>query len=218
MSKVVKKKRSSRKARLPVSEVEVRLLGIECENVIEADAILKKRRPLQDILQSHPRLQRAWDRGQFLRNLRDLARKDLSISKAAKKLGIASGRVLQAMLDDDLEVEDIWKQAKFQVYIDRKLAIIEAAKKGDPEALRSIGFLLKKKEYSEFDPIRVTITQLSKLTRRTIGTIREWHTKFGLPRNADGTFDVKTFFKWFEKFLLERASVGKGPEALHGKD
>ena len=218
MTKVVKKKRSSRKTRLPVAEVEVRRLGYKFENPDDADAILKKRRPLQHILQSHPRLQRAWDRGQFLRNLRDLARKGFSVSKAAKELGFVNGRVLQKMIDEDEEIGELWKDAKFQVYIDRKLAIIEAAKKGDPAAIRAVGkFLLNKKENSRVDLTRLTISQLSKLTRRTTRTIYNW-IKSGLPRNADGTFDFKNFFKWFEKFVIERASAGKEPEAVHGKD
>ena len=218
MAKVMKGKGSSRKARLPVKEARVRLLGIECEKLADADAIITTRMSMEDLFKKYPELKAAWDRGRFLRNLRDLARKDLSVPEAAKKLGFASARVLQAMIDEDMEVGEMWKETKLQIYIDRKLAIIEAAKKGDPAAIRAVGkFLLNKKEHSRVDLTRLTISQLSKLTRRTTRTIYNW-IKSGLPRNADGTFDFKTFFKWFEKFLLKRKSAGKEPEALHGKD
>jgi hypothetical protein len=59
---------------------------------------------LAEIFEKHPQLQQAWDRGRFLRNLKDLARKGINVLKAATKLGFANGRVLQSMIDEDEEV------------------------------------------------------------------------------------------------------------------
>jgi len=117
MRKVVKKKRSSRKARLPVAEAEVLRLGFECENFTEANAAIRTRRSLVEILKKHPELRQAWDRGRFLRNLRDLARVGTSVTEAAKLLGLENGQVLQAMIDKDLEVGNLWNEASLEFHI-----------------------------------------------------------------------------------------------------
>lgn len=173
MSKTKTKKLSKRKAgkrkRLPVYEAEVCRLGYKFENLDDANAALKKQglhRPLKNILEEYPRLQRAWDRGQFLRNLKAFAKKGFSVSKAAKKLGLASGQVLQKMIDEDVEVEDVWKQAKFQVYIGRKEKersdFLADVRRGDPEAIRKAErFLLGEKARGGADISRITIIQLS---------------------------------------------------------
>jgi AraC-like DNA-binding protein len=66
---------------------------------------LKPSRRLSEIFKRYPQLRKAWDRGRFLRNLRNLARTGASVSEAAKKLGFANGRVLRTMIDEDEEVE-----------------------------------------------------------------------------------------------------------------
>ena len=202
----------AKRIRLPVKEAEVRKLGLECENLTEADAAIKKRKSLKEILKKHPQLRQAWDRGRFLRNLRGLARTGASVPKAAKKLGFANGQVLRTMINEDAEVGDLWDQTQLEVYIEIKSAIVEAAKEGKADAVRAVeSFLLEEKESPEFDPARITILQLTEQTGKSRQTIHEWYTKFGLPRNADKTFDLSIFLAWYEEFLLKKASVGKEP-------
>lgn len=124
MSKVVKKKRSSRKTRLPVAEAEVRRLGFECENFTEADAKIRTRISLAEIFKKHSVLREAWDRGRFLRNLRDLARAGFNISEAAKQLRLANGQVLQTIIDEDMEVGNLWDKAHLEFRIEVKDEII----------------------------------------------------------------------------------------------
>lgn len=169
---------------------------------------------MSELFKKYPQLRQAWDRGRFLRNLRGLARTGASISQAAKKLGLANGRVLRKMIDEDAEVGDLWEQTQLEVYIEIKTAIIEAAKAGKADAVRAVeSFLLEEKERPMFDPAHVTVLQLIELTGRARQRIHEWRTKFGLPRNADKTFDLSIFLAWFEEFLLGKASAGKGPAA-----
>jgi hypothetical protein len=206
--KAIKKKR----ARPPIDEAEVRRLGLECENMTEADAAIRTRRSLPSLLRKYPQLRKAWDRGRFLRNLRGLARTGASVSEAAKKFGFANGRVLQTMLDEDEEVGDLWKQTQLELSIEIKSAIIDAAKEGKADAVRAVeNFLLDEKEQPGTDLTRISILQLVELTGRARQTIHDWYTKFGLPRNADKTFDLSIFLAWFEEFLLKKAAVEKGP-------
>lgn len=210
-----KKILAAKRLRLPVEEAEVRRLGLECDNLIEADAAIRTRKSLKEIFRKHPQLRQAWDRGRFLRNLRGLARTGASISQASKKLSFANGRVLRAMIDEDEEVGDLWDQTRLEVYIEIKAAIVEAAKEGKPAAVRAVeSFLLDEKERPGFDPARITVLQLTELTGKARQRIHEWYTKFGLPRNADKTFDLGIFLAWYEEFLLKKASVGKEPASV----
>jgi len=207
-----KKAQKKRKARLPVDEAEVRRLGLECENLTEADAAIRTRRSLAEIFRKHPQLRQAWDRGRFLRNLRDLTRAGISVSRAAKNLGLANGQVLRTMIDEDVEVGDLWKQTRVEVEIEVHSPLLEAAKEGNPAAIRAVeNFLLDEKERPQFDPSRITKSQLVEITGKTPRTITRWLDKFDLPRNADKkTFDLNIVWAWYEQFLLRKAPEGKG--------
>jgi len=205
-----KKAKKKRKARPPVDEAEIRRLGLECETRTEADAAVSTRRTLAELFRKYPELRKAWDRGRFLRNLRDMARTGVSISNAAKKLGFANGQVLRTMIDEDEEVGDLWNQTKLEIDIDIRSSIIEAAKDGKADAIRAVeSFLLDEREQPEFDPSRITILQLSEITGKARTTILEWHKKFGMPRNTDKTFDMGVVWAWREEFLLKKAPEGK---------
>ena len=216
--KKIKLGKKKGKARLPVNEAEVRRLGLECENLTEANAVIRAnaairtRKSLSQIFRKYLKLRQAWKRGRFLRNLRGLARTGVSVSEAAKKLGFANGQVLRAMIDEDQEVGDLWDQTQLEIYIEIKTAIVDAAKEGKADAVRMVeGFLLDEKEHPGFDPSRITIFQLTELTGKARQTIHEWFTKFGMPRNVDKTFDLSIFLAWYEQFLLRKESAGKVP-------
>lgn len=197
-----------------ISQAEVKQLALECENMTQADSrkdhITRDIKSLSEILDKHPKLKAAWDRGRFLRNLRDLARTGASVTQAAKKLRLANGRVLRAMIDEDIEIGDLWEQTQLEIYIEIKTAIIEAAKEGKADAVRAVeNFLLEEKESPEFDASHITTLQLTELIGKTRKTIHEWHTRYGLPRNADKTYDLSIFFSWYEDFLLKKISLGE---------
>ena len=208
-----KKILAAKRVRLPVEEAEVRRLGLECENLTEADAAIRTRKSLAEIFKKHTVLKDAWDRGRFLRNLRGLARNGASVSEAAKRLGFASARGMQAMLDEDVEVADLWDQTQLGITLEIKQAIIEAAREGKPDAVRAVeSFLQDEKARAGADLSRISILQLTEITGRSRQTIHEWFTKFGMPRNVDKTFDLSIFLAWFEEFLLRGSEKMEGPE------
>lgn len=202
-----------------ISQAEIKQLAMECENMTQADFrkdhITRDTKSISEILDKHPKLKAAWDRGRFLRNLRDLARTGASVTQAAKKLRLANGRMLRAMIDEDIEVGDLWEQTRLEVYIEIKTAIIEAAKEGNINAVRAVeNFLLEEKDSPEFDVSHITTLQLTELIGKTRMTIHDWYTKYGLPRNADKTYDLSIFFSWYEDFLLRKISPGEKPGTM----
>lgn len=201
-------RRSSRKTRLPVDEAEVRRLGLECENLAEADAEIRTRRSLSEIFKKHPELRQAWDRGRFLRNIRDLARTGASVSQGADQLKI-SEQVFQRLLDNDKEIADTWGQEQLKLYVQTKRQVFDLAADGVPWAVKFVDNLLRENANARLKTeISVKTNQLAELLGKTSRTVYNWYTKFGLPRNEDKTFDLKTFLFWYEGFLIKKASGG----------
>lgn len=212
MKKSLKKKKASgkagkkRRSRLPMREAKVRWLALECENLTEANATIMTHKSLADILKKHPRLKEAWDRGRFLREVRDVASQSPSISQAAKQLGFTE-RAFQEMLGQDEEVKDIWHQQQ-QLYVTVKGRIFDLAEEGNPWAIKILDDFLQANAGLKANVLEVSVTtnQLAELTGKSIRTIHNWRTKCGLPRNIDKTFDLRIFVLWYEGFLLKKAS------------
>jgi len=162
------KTKKKRKARPPVEEAEVRRLGLESENWTAANAAIKTRMSMADLFKKYPELKAAWDRGRFLRNLRSLAGTITSVAEAAKLLGLENGQVLQAMIDEDEEVGELWNEGRRELYIEFKSALVEAAEKGKPAAIRAVEEMLKSgNEKAGVDTIRITIHQFVEITGQT---------------------------------------------------
>jgi len=210
-TKSVKKKR---KARPPVDEAEVRRLGLECEKLTDADAAIKTRRSLMELFRKYPELRQAWDRGRFLRNLRDMARMRFSISKAAKKLGLGSGQILRAMIDEDEEIGDLWNQTQLEVDIRIRTSLFEAVDEGNPAAIRALENILRdEKDINGFDPTHIKKDYLAEIIGITTRTISRWLDESGLPRNVDKkTFNLRVVWAWHEEFI-KKTTAGKGPAA-----
>lgn len=51
--------------------------------------------------------------------------------------------------------------------------------------------------------MKISLPQLAEITGRCRRTIYDWLEK-GLPREADGDFDLAKFIKWFEKYIKSK--------------
>ncbi len=215
-SKVQPKKKKTlakagKRGRSPLREAEVRRLALRCEDVADADSEIRTRSPLVLILKRFPRLKKAWDRGRFLRNLRDLASQAPSIAQAASHLGFSEQK-FQELLDEDMEVADIWKKEQLKLYVETRRQVFELAADDVSWAKKCIYDLMTKHPEAGLraDVLEVSITteQLAKLTKKSIQTIYNWLKKFNLPRNTDKTFNLCMVWAWYEEFLLKKASGG----------
>ena len=146
-------------------EAKVRWLALECENLTEANATIRTHKSLADIIKKHPRLKEAWDRGRFLREVRDVASQSPSTSQAAKQLGFTE-RAFQELLGRDEEVADIWHQQQLQLYVTMKGRIFDLAEEGNPWAIKILDDFLQANAGLKANVLEVSVTtdQLAKLT------------------------------------------------------
>lgn len=208
-------KRKKRRRRL-ISALRVRRLAYAFANMAEADHAQSLRRPLADILAGDAELEGAWQRGQFLRTLERAAATAQSLSQAAKWLKIdGGGSELRRMLDDDPEARDVWDQNWVAAMISLKDAIVANAKNGNPQAIKTVEVWLRdeiiQSGSGKIDFGRVTMMQLVEIFSVTRQAIDKWYRQKGLPRNGDGTFDMRSTISWFERYIDARATSGAKP-------
>jgi hypothetical protein len=67
---------------------------------------------LPDLITHYKEVGAAWQRGRFLRNLRNLASVAVTVDEAAKRLELADPEELHHMIENDSEVRDTWRQTR----------------------------------------------------------------------------------------------------------
>lgn len=174
-----------------------------CSSIAEAETKLQKKMDLTKILEEDEKLEAAWNRGRFLRNLRALASVAATVGEAADKLGLNNAQELYNMLDTDREVADTWGQARQEAFIKIKFALIKQANEGNQAAIRAIEPFLQDELCQQtdcFDFSHITTIQLAKLTGKSRQTIYKYRTQYGMPANNDNTFDLHKILPWLEEF------------------
>jgi hypothetical protein len=133
---------------------------------------------------------------QKTKKTRDAGRKFISTKKTNKDLERLASELKQvSALDSQLEEHfDIEKYPRV------KQALEEAVSARVEDIIRQRFAELggRQKDYRY-----VTLAQLIELMGITRRTPYDW-VKKGLPREADGTFFLPTFIKWFEKYTIEK--------------
>ena len=206
--------------RYTISQVRLRRLGYECEDMAAADVLAGLSRPLAAVIASDEKLAAAWQRGQFLRNLKAKASVVDTVTEAAAALKLQSGQALRDILDTDLEAADIWSQTRLDTRIRVREAMLEAAKDGNQRAISVVENYLKDDRKQ-----RPAGTDLTKLIQKEIAdlfdvsriTVNDWTNKQRCPRNADGSYNLYEVIKWYDKFLKSR-TAGKAPAADELRD
>ena len=75
----------------------------------EAEQSLPK---LPDLIAHHKEIAAAWQRGRFLRNVRNLASVPVTMDDASRRLSLNGAEELQRILETDDEAGDIWRQTR----------------------------------------------------------------------------------------------------------
>lgn len=206
-------KRTNRK-RLPVPELAVRHLGFERESLAQADIVLHKERPrlrktLAEYIKKFPPLADSWERGQLLRNIKVCAAAIMTVTQAAKLLGFERGRQLRELLDTDTETGDLWEQTRIHAVADAKMALAQAAKGGNQQAIKAIeNFLYDEGEgaTANINYSQLTVNQMAELFGVTRQTIYDWYAKQGLARNTDGSINLKSAIEWYGNFAKRKVN------------
>ena len=194
-------KKKVKKRNLSCDPAQVKMLAINCSTMAEAEQSLPK---LPDLISRHKEVAAAWQRGRFLRNLRNLASVAVTVDEAAKRLELADPDELQHMIDDDSEVRDTWHQTRQEAFIRIKVALAKTAFEGNQAAIRAVETLLRMEVPLKIpDTHKLKLSDIAILTGRTRSTIYEWVNKGRLPLDADKTIDVGSFIRWFETYISE---------------
>jgi len=218
------KKKASRKKpaspRLPISAKRLKRLGYACDHLTDADEAAKISVPLAELIDKHDHLAAAWERGQLLRNLEAFAGAAVSVTQAARKLGFEKGQDLRKLLDTDAEVNNIWEQTRLETLCAAKAALVDAAKEGNQAAIRAVEIFLRDEGEVPQGAMRfdsVQMKQFADLFGVSRQAVHEWITKQGLPRNADGSFDLATAIAWHTDHLTKKAAPTKGALSVADK-
>lgn len=145
----------------------------------------------------------------------ELAGRPATIEEAEMKLNLKSGELTEK-IESDPEVRDIWRKKRLEIFLIIKDSLYESAKAGKMQAIKTIERLLTNEigRLSEFDIRRITIKQMEQITGKTRQTIHNWHTRYGLSRNTDSTFDLPTFIAWLEDFVIGKNIKGMKNDPL----
>ena len=164
---------------------------------------------LAELIQRHDKLAEAWHRGQFLRNLRNLASVPVSLDEAAKRLNLNGPDDLRRILETDAEAGDLWRQSRHDAFIKIKVALTRTALEGNQTAIRAVENLLHAEMNHRTAP-KLTITDIANVTGRSRHLVYNWTQRNNLPLGLDKTIELKNFIRWFEAFTAEDAIAKNG--------
>lgn len=213
--------------RLPFPLALARRLGYKCRDMAAADMVLHRFRPrlrgtFAGYYKKYPAIKDSFDRGLLLALLADAARGIQTVSQAARQIGFDSGRELRELLDSDIEVNSVWTQSRIKTAARAKKALVKAAEDGNQAAIRAVEHLLA--EEGEGRPSgnvnikNMGISETADLFGVTRQTVHQWYTKYGMPRNADGSVNIQDAVRWYEGFVkaksLDSAAAASTPDAL----
>lgn len=207
-----------RRKHRPLGASRIKLLALNYPDMTAAEAAAAEMfgfdEPLAEYLKKNKDLAAAWERGRFLRHLKELASTAVTISEAENTLELQPGQ-LKKMIETDPEIAELWNGERLAVIVALKKAMVEKAKEGKLNAIKQIEYLLRNEiaGREQIDFKRVTITQLCELTGRTRQSVHDWYTKHGLNRNSDKTFDLYDFIPWYANFIITKKADAPGRPA-----
>lgn len=204
-------RKSKGRSRRALTAVKAKSLGYECEDLTAADAVSGLDVTLAGLFRykKYAPLKKAFERGQFLRNLKAKAGVVDTVSEAASALKLASGQELRNILDRDDEAADIWYQKRLDTRIRVREAMLETAKGGNQAAIRVVENYLK-----DEDKGRPAGTDLTRLIQKDIAdlfdvtriTVGDWSNKHKCPRNADGSYNLYEVIRWYAEFVKSKST------------
>lgn len=209
---------------MPVSAARIKLLGLECNSITEAQVKLNpdgdKEINLVKLLAQHDQLQEAWKRGRFLRTLRGLAATGTEKAVAATRLGFENPAGLDDLFVNDLEAADIWHNSQQDAFIKMQFSLYRLAEKGNHQAIKAMKEIIKAEHVKQTNGAnfhRVTHKQMLELLNINKTVLYYWRTTCGLKTNDDGTYDLAVFLVWYKQYY-EGLAAGKKKEASHASD
>jgi hypothetical protein len=205
---------------LPIRPADVQALAFHHEFLVDASQAAGIEPPLTDLLDRHPVLAQAWERGEFLRRLRDLTANGANVPEIAQKLKI-DPKALSNMISTDREVRQLWKQTHIQIAVDLKAALLEKIRSGDipTNKITTIENILRSDIAQDSGPPgldveHVPIHLASQIVDVSRQALHAWHRDKGLPRNSDNTYDLRVLVPWVIRWEQSKALTARGCEVV----
>ena len=188
--------------RLPISPVHMKKLAFDYERMLDASAACGIE--LAELIEQDKSLAAVWDRGQFLRRLYIIGREAFAPSQAAKLLDLSQEEFAK-ILKKDREARQLWDEARLQLRIKTKRAVLSSIRQGNLYAHEISKLLALQLEHgtepSKLPEIgHVPLKVLADMAGVNRLTIRVWYQK-GMPRNADGSFDLRVAIPWIVRWI-----------------
>lgn len=206
MAKKKKKKTKRKTKRQPVlTNAMVKAWGFECDNMTVA--ALRYKGSLVSRIHRSTKLQAAWDRGRFLRDIAAFAGAGATKAEVAIQLKIELA-IFEEMLADP-EAADIWVTAQNNAMLAIKMGIKDQAIAGKPAAIKSLTRIFENERPAGavLDIFRVTMKQLEAIAQVSRETIHQWYSAKGLTRAGDNTFDLRQVWRWWELYSQRKVNV-----------
>jgi hypothetical protein len=141
-------------------------------------------------------------RAAFLAQLEELAgAPGISEAQAADRLGYAPA-AFAALLAKDAEAGRVWRHAKTDALVRAGRILWKLADDGNTAAARQILESLRE-TLAASDLSAMPMKAVADLLGEKPQRLDFWYRKHGMPRNADGSIDLKRFLEWFQRRLAE---------------
>lgn len=192
------------------TELEIREAGRDCPDMAAAGERLG-RADLEGILKRFRRLSAAWERGQLLRRVKDVASTTVVVPERADRLLSLAKGSFEHLYATDRIVREIWNRERFAVLVEIERALVTRVKEGDLKAVTAVEHLFGHRTESagEVKFHRLTPTVLETATGIKRAQWDRWTKEGGLPRGADGTYALVQVIDWLRRWERDKASGGK---------
>jgi len=206
-------KKAGGSGRCKPSAVTVKNWGLKYVDIPTAEEKEGLATSLAAVFNRWKSLRDAWERGQFLRKLRELgAETNFTIEEAGEQMGLGAGE-LAGILETDDEAREVFNNARIATIVEIQGVSIQQVRAGNvsPTAARQLAAMMKRevaKKGADFE--HLTTEQMEELFGVTRQTVYDWWKKYNAPRNANGTYNLKTFLPWYAQFQLEKAERQPG--------
>lgn len=204
-----KKPSRKRTAKGPApSERDLRGAGFECADLAAAAERLGVA-DLAGVLARSKRLSAAWDRGQLLRRVQDMASTTLVVPERADRLlGLAKGS-FEHIYQTDRIVRELWDRERFAGMISIERALVARMKEGDLKAVTAVEHLFGHRTEpagSKLDAGHLTPTELESATGIKRAQWDRWTKEGGCPRNADGSYALAAVIDWLRRWERDKVT------------
>jgi hypothetical protein len=212
MARTAKKTRTTKpgqKARAPLpTERDLRTAGLECADLAAAGERLGIA-DLEELLGKKPRLAAAWERGQLLRRVRDVASTTVVVPERADRLlGLDKG-TFERLYKADRIVRELWDRSRYEILVEIERALVVRVKEGDLRAVTAVEHLFGHRTEpagSRCDWGRLTPTELETATGIKRAQWDRWTKENGCPRHADGTFALADVVDWLRRWERDKVT------------